>query len=222
MPAGAMARFDVSLPLTGRTVLLAEAKDTSWEGGSVWPPTLLLSQYLDCEILQSELALDLPSCSVMELGAGCGGVGLAAAALGAQAVWLTDLDVGISTLRHNVNLNEMDNQVSVCALDWRDETMSVFASGALSAVSFDLIIASECIYDEDMAQPLLRTMHRACGDGSTCLLAGVIGSAALAAFNREAAVYFEDHRVLPPLRSGDDPMPPSRAVHVLQRRRRFL
>ena len=59
-------------------------------------------------------------------------------------------------------------------------------------------VASECIYDEDMAMPLVRTMHRASasGDGTVCLLAGIIGGAALSAFRREAARYFEEHRAL--------------------------
>jgi len=46
--------------------------------------------------------------------------------------------------------------------------------------------------------PLVRTMHRASasGDGTVCLLAGIIGGAALSAFRREAARYFEEHRAL--------------------------
>ena len=56
--------------------------------------------------------------------------------------------------------------LQVCALDWRDGAYPAFADGgpgplAGAAGTFGLIVASECVYDEDMAKPLLRTVHRA-------------------------------------------------------------
>ena len=207
---------DVSLKLRdGRSVCISEAKASSWEGGSVWPPALLLAEYLDGQMPPG--LLSLATCNVLELGSGCGAVGLVAACLGAQAVWLTDLEVALPTLQANVRLNACESTVSVCQLDWNRPT-GLEASG-LASVDFGLVLASECIYDEDHAQPLLRTMHQACSRAShvcVCLLSGIIGGAALAAFRREAAVYFEEQEMLPPLRAGDDHLPASRGVHLLR------
>ena len=217
-----MAEADHTVQLSnGRCVRVVEDKVSSWEGGSVWPPALLLAQHLDAGVVARPtdgLALDLPRCRVLELGAGCGTVGLVASCLGAAAVVLTDLEVALPTLHANVRLNGCEGSVTVCALDWRDASYPAFADGGgplAGAAPFGLVIASECIYDEDMAMPLVRTMHHASGDGTVCLLAGIIGGAALSAFRREAARYFEEHRALPPLRAGDDALPASRGVHVL-------
>ena len=212
----ALPSIDVTVELhEGRTVQLAEAKASSWEGGSVWPPALLLARYLDAQLVPG---IELSRCKVLELGAGCGAVGLVAACLGAQAVWLTDLKVALPTLKANCRLNSvLACNVSVCELDWRDP--SALEAGGLHGAGFDLVIASECIYDEDMAHPLLSTMHQASGPGTICILSGIIGGAALDAYRREAVHYFAEQRLLPPLREGDDHMPASRGVHVLSRRR---
>ena len=72
---------------------------------------------------------------------------------------LTDLSVALPLLEANVRLNAPSRVVSVLELDWRDPSRRVL-DDATGPVLFDLIVASECIYDVDMAQPLLRTMVR--------------------------------------------------------------
>lgn len=203
-----LAAADVRVTLSdGRSVGVNECRSSSWEGGGVWPPALLLAEYLDLRLIPG--LGDLSACNVLELGAGCGLVGLVAARLGAKVCFLTDLEVALATLAGNVSMNGWhdDAVVSVAALDWN--------APVLPSCAFGLIIASECIYDEDMAEPLLRTMHSACSDGTVCLVAGIIGGAALDAFRRYSAELFERREVLPHLRAGDDSPPASRAVHML-------
>ena len=197
---------DVTVMLSaGRSVRVQECKTNSWEGGAVWPPALLLAEYLDTQRL-----VDLTACRVLELGAGCGVVGLVASRLGAKSVTLTDLAVALPTLSHNVGMNAECRFVTVCELDWRTQS---------AVESHDLIIASECIYDADMAEPLLRTMHRASAAETVGLLAGIIGGAALDAFRKHASAFFEDVALLPPFREGDAELPASRGVHMLKRPR---
>ena len=155
----------------GKRAVVSEVRGGSWEGGNVWPPAFELTASLCSE--QHVLSADaLKTSAVLECGAGCGLVGIAAALLGARSVVLSDLAVGQEILRANVAANGLDEgrSVEVGVLDWTAADQPLLAGR-----HFDLIIASECLYDAEMVVPLLRTVHRACSENGTLLLAGMIG-----------------------------------------------
>ena len=103
--------------------------------------------------------------SVLELGAGCGYVGIAAAKMGA-IVTVTDRSDHLEHLRLNVKLNGLENSVRVAELDWE-----MPAASGLCAYSYDWILASDCVYEQDSHAPLAKTL---CGfskaDATTVIL----------------------------------------------------
>ena len=153
----------------GRSVRILECSEGSWEGGNVWPPAYEIVEHLNgmetLEVL-----------SVLECGAGCGFAGIASALLGARRVVLSDLPVALPTLRANLVANGLveNDALELAILDWTALEQPLLASA--TPVTFDLILASECLYSPDMVVPLLSTAHRACSASGTLLLAGIIGA----------------------------------------------
>lgn len=96
---------------------------------------------------------------VIELGTGTGLCGITAAKLGAKAVVLTDyVPAIVSNARFNAKLNSCGESVSACHLDWRAVAQQGSA-GELTA-GFDVVIASDCIYEEEHAElvPLVASL----------------------------------------------------------------
>ena len=93
---------------------------------------------------------------VCELGSGTGVCGLAAAALGAPRVVLTDLDAYLPLLRRNVDRNRRlfpsTSRVSVAAFHWGDSPEGLKAEaeaegeqGVEPSFPFSVILVSECV-----------------------------------------------------------------------------
>ena len=196
----------------GRKVVIDECATGSWEGGNVWPPALELVSHLDAIQLQSGL---VASSAILECGSGCGLVGIAAALLGARVV-LSDLPVALPTLVANAAANGLvvDDTIEVAVLDWTEVEQTLLASGRL----FDLVIASECLYDPEMVLPLLRTAHRACEPNGSLLLAGIIGSECVSLFRRHVQRFFGECVALPnPGTPELEPPPTPRAIHRISK-----
>jgi predicted nicotinamide N-methyase len=86
---------------------------------------------------------------VLELGAGCGLVGLHLAMLGYEVVLADRGDEALEILRQNVQANKLHvtGKVEVASYAWA-ESIAVFG-----ADPFDIIIASDCVYlTNDYAQ----------------------------------------------------------------------
>lgn len=92
----------VELPLFGSTWRLAQAPNTNHLGTTVWDASIILAKWMERNARKgSELSRPrLAGKRVLELGAGMGLGGLAAAALGAE-VELTDVAEVLSLLRRN-------------------------------------------------------------------------------------------------------------------------
>ncbi|TNN16209.1 GPI transamidase component PIG-T [Schistosoma japonicum] len=87
---------------------------------------------------------------VLELGAGTGLCGITAAVLGALHVRFTDKDLTcLETLRLNAQLNGINNYDFIL-LDWN---YPLDWPGGL----FDVILASDCLYDKEVYEPFLKT-----------------------------------------------------------------
>ena len=113
--------------------------------------------------------------SVLELGSGLGHVGLSLSKLGAARVMLTDLPEQLHLLRQNLAANAFRSdgsrcEVSAAALPWGADVPEPVRSGG----TYDLIVASDVVYDIGCLDPLassLAMLLRAGHPSSQCVLA---------------------------------------------------
>lgn len=95
---------------------------------------------------------------MLELGAGCGIVGLAVARLvpGAK-VLLTDLPEAMDVLGANVAMAALAEGAVLerCVLEWEDDLPD-----AVAQRTFDLLLVSDCTYNVDSLPALVRTLSR--------------------------------------------------------------
>lgn len=147
-------------------------------GTTVWPAALPLSSYLVslAASLRSELRLERPL-RVLELGAGCGLLGISLAAVAGASVVLTDtpfeLEDGTTTLgwlEGNIDLNQATieangGQAECTQLTWGnenhfDEVRQKFPSG------FDLVVGSDLLYYSESYPELMQTITAFAGTSS--------------------------------------------------------
>ena len=121
-------------------------------GAVVWDGSVLLAR---ANALEPPLRKKR---NVLELGAGCGLAGLAWALTEDCNLTLTDRPHRLQALRENARRNGVD--ATVAALDW---TRAEFGA-------YDVVLAADCVYDEALATPLLRTMSYAMRDGAVALV----------------------------------------------------
>ena len=133
-----------------------------WTGGTVWKSGAILTRFL-AESYHPPPAADgggssWADCRVLELGSGCGAAGLAAAALGAKQVVLTDQVLHQARINRDANHFEA-SQVQLRPLIWSEKAADVLQSlrahgiaGQEEAVDcappFDLLLGSDILYSE--------------------------------------------------------------------------
>jgi hypothetical protein len=116
--------FSSGFEVGGRTVVVHERPNTGLGTGlTVWDGAVVLAKYLEHALTGTVAgagAGQLRGAKVVEVGAGTGLVGLAAAALGAREVWLTDLGYCLGNLHECVSANAAwaGDVVHVAELDW--------------------------------------------------------------------------------------------------------
>jgi hypothetical protein len=142
-------------------------------GLDLWPTTDVLLERLQQQLLpslqqerQRQFGSTRDPLRVLELGAGCGVLGISLAAMGEQVV-LTDIDLAFgestdSTLRHleaNVALNRdiVGKRAEVRRLAWGDDE-DITEVAKLGP--FDLIVGCDLVYDPDLHVPLLQTLRQ--------------------------------------------------------------
>jgi predicted nicotinamide N-methyase len=168
------------LEFGGCRAIALRCSDSAFGGGSetstvLWPAGCALAEFLcGCSAL-------LAGRSVVELGCGCGTVGLAIARLGvARSVTLTDNQpAGLANAQHNLEVNEVLSAASVELCDW-DEVAAAGGGGGgegagerqerqqqpleplplLSPVlsSLDCIVAADVTYDPAACVALAQTI----------------------------------------------------------------
>ena len=114
----------------------------------VWPGSFLLGRFLRKYPVSGK--------TLLELGAGCGVLGLVAARHGFARVVISDVvEDALRFARANVLHNGLAEQVEVCRLD-----VTAPGKDARFADGFDYIAASELLYLDDLHRPLLKFLSR--------------------------------------------------------------
>lgn len=137
-----------ALAIAGAPLFIVETPNSQLGTGlNVWDGAVVLAKHLE-----ARRAHQLPGARVLELGAGPGVAGLAAAALGAS-VTLTDLPYVLPNLREAVALNtHLRGPLAVAELDW-------FAPQAMAGGGgFDLVLGSDVVWVEELIPPLVNTL----------------------------------------------------------------
>lgn len=113
--------------------------DDAWCAWCLWPGAKVLTEYL-ATLDDAELA----GRSVLELGSGCGAVGMYLAQRHASPVLLTDVYRALPLLKRNIKANSLP--CDALPLPW-GTPLERLAPDIKRRVPFDLVVASECSYD---------------------------------------------------------------------------
>ena len=135
--------------------------DSSWTGGSVWYSSEMLARFLSSEPDR------VRGKRVLELGSGCGLLGIVANALGAKSVTLTDEVLFVAS--HHVDgifweHPDLHRSITVQQLSWGIKKQIAAAGGP-----YDLIMMSDVLYSSYDFEPLADTIF-ALSKPCTCVL----------------------------------------------------
>ena len=125
--------------------------------GQLWGAGAALSSYVLAGAGHAWLA-GRPT--VVEVGAGTGLLGLAAACAGASAVIVTDLAANVPRMAANIEANAaaieaVGATVEARALPWGDAD----AAFEVAPEGCDLVLGADLCYNPDLFDPLLETIH---------------------------------------------------------------
>jgi 2-polyprenyl-3-methyl-5-hydroxy-6-metoxy-1,4-benzoquinol methylase len=99
--------------------------------------------------------LQLRDKNVVELGCGCGLVGLAVAKLGCKKALLTDRSAeAVALVNENIEANELEVIANASCFSFGDEVLLLGEDP-----QFDFILCSDVIYDIKAVPPLIETLH---------------------------------------------------------------
>lgn len=164
--------FDVDgeagLPYAGTMLRIREqVNQGTGTGLNLWDGAILLAKYLE------QFPENVQGKYVLELGSGCGMVGIAAAILGARKTTLTDLSYTLPIMKANVERNmsniHIDHQIECAECDWFDPPPLVNLGFGVRATCCDdsttttcnvtVILIADCVWVDDLVAPLLRTLR---------------------------------------------------------------
>lgn len=163
-------------------------------GGCVWETAYLLAQWAMRELeprLEAHARRSGPAVRCLEVGAGCGLLGISLADAGAD-VLLTETAAAMPNLEHNVAANPPQRirggSSATATLHWGDPA---HIASAVARGPFDVLVGTDVVYVEEMVVPLLRTLWRCAGAGTTVWLCGQVRDPdAHAVLTREAPRWF--------------------------------
>jgi predicted nicotinamide N-methyase len=168
--AGAEARRAV-------TIALETSEEDELEGSIVWDSAIVLARLLLDEA-KFHPKFFAPPRRFLELGAGCGLAGIAAALRGA-AVTLTDIAGVLPRLRRNVEVNrhllaEAEGgaaTLDVAELDWTRLAGALADPAATVRAPYDVILLADCVYQADIVEPLVDALIALSGPKTVILCA---------------------------------------------------
>jgi len=165
---------DSGIPFAGKNLVIKETTNRSnggEDGGTglnVWDGSLLLARYLEKrpEIVRNK--------TVLELGSGCGLVGIASAVLDAKEVTMTDLQYAVPLMQENVEMNKLSLQkgkdlqyqnIECKECDWFFPPPITELCGSVN--SPDVILVADCVWLASLIAPLLQTLKEYTTNAST-------------------------------------------------------
>ncbi|KAL3420592.1 upf0665 family protein c [Phlyctema vagabunda] len=177
----------VSPPLAERVFVTGEREIRIWEetGESIarhiWDAGLILSSYIASLSPSASTqqrsspfpalplftsVLQKPALKVLELGAGCGIVGITLSQLYANntQTTLTDLPEASEILSQNIAQCNLPHLKS-CILDW-----SLPLPPHISSEAWDLVLVADCTYNPDVVPHLVRTLQSVVQQRRECLI----------------------------------------------------
>ncbi|KAL0488882.1 N-lysine methyltransferase [Acrasis kona] len=125
-------------------------------GGTVWSSSPVLCKYFEKHRRKMKIGKNT---KCLELGAGCGLIGIFMAKIGCRVV-ITDQEVVLPTLEKNINsnLDKSEVDIQVRELSWGNEEQ---ITGIIKKeTSFDIIYGSDIVFNVNMVDPLLETINK--------------------------------------------------------------
>lgn len=139
----------------------------------LWPAASFLCRYLEAHdeiIIKACRGKPLSEIKSIELGSGVGLSGIFLAALGLGKVILTDLPDVVEHLNESIALNTdlLGDRVTAAPLSWgsNDWSNPMFEG-------CDLVLAADCVYWEELFEPLVDTLVHLTNSGAIVLMAHV-------------------------------------------------
>ena len=135
-------------------------------GGVVWDAAVVLSRF----VCRHATAIGLPigdSARWLELGAGCGAVGIAASKLLPVPVVLSDQESILPILQKNLLENRCTARTTLALLEWGKDG----ESSVKEEPGFDVIVGADCVFNENLIDMLIETLLRFAGRDTTILMA---------------------------------------------------
>ncbi|XP_063860985.1 protein N-lysine methyltransferase METTL21D-like isoform X1 [Scylla paramamosain] len=154
---------EIDFESVGRSLQLKQEVEGD-VGCVVWDAAIVLAKYL--EVREKGKRKLLKGSSVVELGAGTGCVGLAAALLGASHVTLTDLPELLPLLKINCaqNTPNIHGVAEVQQLTWGN-------THQIQAIEVpDVILLADCIYYGESLEPLVSTVRSLSSSTTTVIM----------------------------------------------------
>jgi hypothetical protein len=141
------------LVIDGRPVFAVETPNSGLgTGTTVWDGSVVLAKHLEARFSPAGLA----GRRVVELGAGPGVAGFAAAALGAE-VTLTDLPYCLPNLREAARLNShLPGPTRLATLDWFAPEDGIAAAPWIGEA--DIVLGADVVWVEELIPGLVRTI----------------------------------------------------------------
>ena len=145
----------------------------------IWPASFPFAEYLTTH------TEEIAGKRVLELGSGVGLVGMVAAAVGAEQLWMSDLALSsVSMCRMSVaeQANVGWEKTRVCSLKWGDDAAADDVLGAMRAQAsdadgfFDTVIGADVFYFGISLKLGLATAHRVLKTGGLFLCVSAVRS----------------------------------------------
>ncbi|KAJ1625550.1 putative methyltransferase-domain-containing protein [Pavlovales sp. CCMP2436] len=156
---------------SGRTLLIRQDAAIPHTGGCIWETSYALALWARAHLepIARRASKRGAPLRVLELGAGCGFLGLALAHMGFEVVCSEQPGV-LANLVHNVLANEpralgLPGACIAEVLRWGDSE----DIAALTGAPFNYVVGTDVVYIPELVQPLLQTLWQ-CATGETAVL----------------------------------------------------
>ena len=217
----------VELDLFGTTFRLAQNPASMHLGTTVWDASIVVAKLMERGTGPLTRA-KLKGKRVLELGAGVGLAGLAAAAMGAVSVTLTDVKAVLPLLTANADRNLSRPALAVAGVPWAADAGAVRVAeldwGDRATwhpdgpLPYDVVLAADCIYAETAVPAFVAALLAHCGRRTVILVANELRSHSVAAaFDAGVAPHFTVRRVP---RAKQDPPYSHSSIHLMLLKRK--